>query len=42
MYVYNTQQSQWTLSEIEKKFQWDLRRVKEHASEVQNIFCLKS
>ena len=25
-----------------KYFQWDLRRVKEHAPGVHNIFCLKS
>ena len=35
----NPQQAKWTLNEIEKNFQWDLSRVKEHSSEVRNIFC---
>ena len=36
------QHAQWNLNEIEKKFQRDLHRVKEYASGIQNIFCLKS
>ena len=37
-----TQHAEWNLIKIEKNFQWDLCRVKEHALGAQNIFCLKS
>ena len=40
--LYLTQHAEWDLIKISKIFQQDLRRVKEPASGVQNILCLKT
>ena len=36
-----TQCAEWTLNKIDRNFHWELRGVKEHVTEVQNMFCLK-
>ena len=39
---FKTQQAVWDFKSNSKNFQKDLHRLKEHASGIQNMFCLKS